>query len=108
MKTISTWLVGLAVLVAAPPTYASEITKTTTTVIAVVGVLGGAVLAYSVVSPVLLFSPVERDPVTVHPWYRGDADSKLRLRYDFGSLGVLIKAPLNDRELIGLRFEIRF
>ncbi len=93
---------------AAPPTYASEITKTTTTVIAVVGVLGGAGLAYSVVSPVLLFSPVERDPVTVHPWYRGDESSKLRLRYDFGPLGVVLRAPLKRRELIGLRFEIRF
>ncbi len=42
------------------------------------------------------------------PWYRGDADSKLRLRYEFGPYRLTARAPLSRKMLVGLQFEIRF
>ncbi len=42
------------------------------------------------------------------PWYRGDEDSKLRLRYDFGPCRLTARAPLSRKMLVGLQFEIRF
>ena len=42
------------------------------------------------------------------PWYRGDENSKLRLRYDFGPCRLTAKAPLSRKMLVGLQFEIRF
>ena len=86
----------------------ADVKTTATTLIAVVGGLGGAFLAYRVVDQVLLLSP-ERDPVDpTLPWYRGDGHSKLKLRYDFGPMGIILKAPLKKRELVGFRIEFRF
>ncbi len=42
------------------------------------------------------------------PWYRGDEHSRLRLRYDFGPAGLILKGPGKRDRLLELRFEIRF
>lgn len=61
-------------------------------------------------APSLATEPQPLSP-TARPWYRGDADSKLRLRYDFGAgdrYGVVLKGPGKRDRLAELRFVIRF
>ena len=41
-------------------------------------------------------------------WYRGDEDSKLRLRLGYGQTALVLKAPLKKSKVVELRFEIRF
>ncbi len=42
------------------------------------------------------------------PWYRGDEHSRLRLRYDFGPAGLILKGPGRHGRVAELKFEIRF
>ncbi len=43
------------------------------------------------------------------PWYRGDGNSKLRIRLDLGPTSLVLKTPLKKRgKLVELRFVIRF
>ena len=65
-----------------------------------------AVLAALLIAPgASLASPGE--PKTLQ-WYRGDENSRLRLRYDFGPAGLILKGPGKHGRVAELRLIWRF
>ena len=70
------------------------------------------VLAALLLAPGVSLSSTPDEPKTLSskslPWYRGDEHSRLRLRYDFGPAGLILKGPGKRDRLLELRFEIRF